>query len=73
MIIISKIMHDNVILVTPYSNIEICITEFGIEEMDTKFSCHIKCLIYNDMELVYYWSFGKINLNLIETTYFRYK
>lgn len=72
MIIISKIMQDNVILLTPYTGIEISIIEFGIEEMETKFSCHIKCFIYNTIELIYYWSFNKKNLNLIETTYFRY-
>ena len=30
MIIISKIMQDNVILLTPYTGIEISIIEFGV-------------------------------------------
>jgi hypothetical protein len=72
MIISSKTMQDNIILKTPYTYTELNLTEFNVEELQNKFSCHLKCFLYKDIELIYYWSFRKDDLILIETTYFRY-
>ena len=65
-------MQDNIILKTPYTYTELNLTEFNVEELQNKFSCHLKCFLYKDIELIYYWSFRKDDLILIETTYFRY-
>lgn len=72
MIITLSTMQDNITIETPYTNTEIYITEFAVEEIFNKFSCHAKAFVYKHIELVYYWSFEKKDLNLIETTYFRY-